>query len=234
MWMGLFDKKYQSLKVGENWFDLERIIKEEVDNPESSIMMDHDKAIGHFRAFKRAFEIFLVLFIEFTRERQRRIPCSNHFSKHFDEIRPDFVINYNYTDTFNKLYDNSVYTDYIHGRAELASDVEKCNIVFGINGISNDARKKDYIEFTKSFQCDEKHIIPEYRNWMLNKTINLHIYGHSLDVTDKDSLIEILSYDIKNVCLWSFDEKDFERRKTAIENYITRKRSKPTIEYKQI
>lgn len=37
-----------------------------------------------------------------------------------------------------------------------------------------------------------------------------------------------------NMWMWSFDEKDFERRKLTIENYLTRKQSKPTIEYKQI
>lgn len=56
-------------------------------------------------------------------------------------IQPEYVINYNYTDTISSLIKKKIDIDFIHGKAKLLGTIEDCNIVFGVNEICLEERK---------------------------------------------------------------------------------------------
>lgn len=220
-WIKLFDRKYTELAIGDNWYDLERIVKDEVNNLNSEVMLDYDAAIEDFNKFRRAFEIYVDLFVEFARERQSRKPVSNRIANHIREINAKYILNYNYTDTFTKLYNKDVYVDYLHGKAQFRGTIDTCNIVFGIDTITLPQRKNKYKDYTKEYQCKKFGIETKYHQWLNGKRCNLHIYGHSLDETDKDSLKDILLHpSVNDIYIWEFDEVKYHSKLDALKNIL--------------
>ena len=104
------------------------------------------------------------------------------------------VLNFNYTDTFRKIYsdidDDKI--DFIHG------SLNKNNLVLGINEtLTEDTANKivDTVYFKKYFQRIYKKTDYKYVSWLdptdyKNYAVfdSVYLYGHSLDVSD----IEIL------------------------------------------
>ena len=84
------------------------------------------------------------------------------------------VINFNYTNTYGKLYlfkPNIVlpdYMDFIHGRANKSNTIESNNMVLGIDEyLGNDRKNKDveFIEFKKFYQRIYKQTGCKYKEW---------------------------------------------------------------------
>lgn len=106
-----------------------------------------------------------------------------------------YLLSFNYTNTCNTLYMmNNSASHYIHGNIE--TDI--------VLGISDDAfDNNDFIYFQKYFQRIQKRTGNEYLKWLKDPIsypsddITLHIFGHSLDKTDKG----ILEYFFKNIDL---------------------------------
>jgi len=148
-------------------------------------------------------------------------------------INPDQIYSFNYTSTYQKFYDQSVETDYLHG-----SFGEEQNIVLGVSELADDSlRKLKAYGFTKYHQKlfkdtdylfldkyktfisnNEKNIdklMKQYqRNIDINNdrkilmrmkenidalelkrklNLNFYVWGHSLDVSDKDYIIDLFS-----------------------------------------
>ena len=148
-------------------------------------------------------------------------------------INPDQIYSFNYTSTYQKFYDQSVETDYLHG-----SFGEEQNIVLGGSELADDSlRKLKAYGFTKYHQKlfkdtdylfldkyktfisnNEKNIdklMKQYqRNIDINNdrkilmrmkenidalelkrklNLNFYVWGHSLDVSDKDYIIDLFS-----------------------------------------
>ena len=146
---------------------------------------------------------------------------------------PDKIYSFNYTSTYQKFYDQSVETDYLHG-----SFGEEQNIVLGVSELADDSlRKLKAYGFTKYHQKlfkdtdylfldkyktfisnNEKNIdklMKQYqRNIDINNdrkilmrmkenidalelkrklNLNFYVWGHSLDVSDKDYIIDLFS-----------------------------------------
>ena len=126
---------------------------------------------------------------------------------------PAKVISFNYTNTFEKLYDKnkSIEYDYIHGKADISNTIESNNMVLGIDEyLSDDRKNKDieFIAFKKFYQRIFKGTGCKYKEWVeeIRKSKglfknsngewhNLYIFGHSLDVTDKDILRDLILND---------------------------------------
>ena len=121
----------------------------------------------------------------------------------------DHLISFNYTNTYERIYSSldSSNCDYLHGKAKVNSLIDECNLVLGIDEyLSGSARDLDnkYIRFKKFFQRIYKKTGCEYVKWIeriennpLVRTPNppehhLYIYGHSLDITDKDILSRLI------------------------------------------
>ena len=124
------------------------------------------------------------------------------------------VLSFNYTDTYKQIYDKSagsIKYDFIHGKADIANDVNSCNLVLGIDEyLSGEAKDKDneFIQFKKFFQRIYKGTGCLYTDWVslindnnkrfakASPTINnVYIYGHSLDVTDADIFRRLILLD---------------------------------------
>lgn len=161
-------------------------------------------------------------------------------SKDIENLHPDKVLSFNYTNTYQTLYDkkkNCTY-DFIHGKASTDVQASTNNMVLGIDEyLPKNRKNKDitFIAFKKFYQRIYKETGCEYQVWIEeiqsknrsytkeikecknrlreNKGIGmegyetrarlkdlktyppkykLYIFGHSLDITDKDILKELI------------------------------------------
>lgn len=141
----------------------------------------------------------------------------------------DKIFSFNYTNTYIKLYDSSLDTDFLHG-----SCGENQNIVLGVSELKEDLLKslKAY-GFTKYHQKLFKNTNYQFLNedgniqniqnfWRKIKErnlavtmsekeeniINIFVWGHSLDISDEVYINEIFSLnhqDYVNVIIYYFD-----------------------------
>lgn len=128
----------------------------------------------------------------------------------------DYVLSFNYTNTFERFYGRpNVEYDYIHGKANIENTIETCQLVLGIDEyLDEEERNKniDFIQYKKYFQRIYKKTGCKYKDWLKKidthnrtngfytgmKELNIHIIGHSLDITDKDILNELIMFDKQN------------------------------------
>lgn len=206
----------------------------------------------------RAFEIYIAGFIN-------RIPIESK-SPDIENIHPDRLLSFNYSDTFQRVYgpDRKINYDYIHGKADIGSSVETCNLVLGIDEYLDDTRKDvdlQFLTFKKYYQRIYKGTDSTYLDWIreirkgneqyernvesarqnelhpLQDTTaqhmrsaslkakirshsrhTLYVFGHSLDVTDKDILRALICNDhVKTVIYY---HRKTESDKTALGQLI--------------
>ncbi|MDK1684469.1 MULTISPECIES: AbiH family protein [Acinetobacter Taxon 24] len=173
--------------------------------------------------FIQIFNSYLELIID-------KLSSTCEFAIKTDEwIYPDKIFSFNYTNTYQKNYDSSIDTDYLHG-----SFGTKQNIVLGISELHDDSLKKikaygftkyhqklfkdtQYLfldKFKKKIQQDKKDIeelkrkvmmplqsafvksVQSQLNEKMNSQcldLNFYIWGHSLDVSDKDYILDLFS-----------------------------------------
>lgn len=136
----------------------------------------------------RSLEIYLDYFIDFTKVSKGEI---------FDGIKFDRLINFNYTQTYHKLYDPCLPTDFIHGKAIYKRDKEKSNVVLGIEEFLGENQKNkdiEFISYRKYYQRIVKHCDFSYRKQVNSRDfpINTWFFGHSLSFSDKEILINLL------------------------------------------
>lgn len=136
------------------------------------------------------------------------------------------VLNFNYTDTFRKIYsdiDNNK-IDFIHG------SLNKNNLVLGINEtLTEDTENKivDTVYFKKYFQRIYKKTDYQYVSWLDSTDSQnyadfdtVYIHGHSLDESDKEILEKIinsvLKKDTSTVKIFYYDEKHYRQEVTNL------------------
>lgn len=168
-----------------------------------------EKLIEDLKNLIRSLEIYLSLYVN-NLETNLRIP---EIFKMRDKI--NYVLSFNYTNTFERLYARpdvcKVFYDYIHGKANIENTVDDCQLVLGIDEyLDEEERNKniDFIQYKKYFQRIYKKTGLIHVSWLKSfndcynitrnedlKEINIHIVGHSLDITDKDILKNIIMFD---------------------------------------
>lgn len=199
----------------------------------------------------RAFEIYIAGFID-------RIPIESK-SPDIENIHPDCLLSFNYSDTYQRVYDpdHKIKYDYIHGKADTHNNVETCSLVLGIDEYLDDARKDvdlQFLSFKKYYQRIYKGTDSTYLDWvreirkgneqyernvesvrqnelhplqnrteqqirsaLLKEKIRLHphhtlyIFGHSLDVTDKDILRALICNDHVKTVIYYHRENESDR-----------------------
>lgn len=176
--------------VGSTQVKQEFLVEEHIGSGE--LVVDKKKVIdslyNKLETLSQALAIYLECFIEnvcdlISREHNyRRISL-------FSLV--DYVVNFNYTNTYEKIYSKSS-VFHIHGNIN-------DSIVLGVN--PNDSDKLEsvdtsFIKFKKYFQRTLFETDCEYLNWMSeqkhnNEDFRLVTIGHSLDVTDKDIILEL-------------------------------------------
>lgn len=229
-----------------------RYIAEGIDKNQSITFRNiRDRLIEDLNKLIRALEIYLSDYIN-------NIPCFLR-SPDIEMINVDKVLSFNYTNTYSRLYDPSLQSeyDYIHGHANITNDIKVNNMVLGIDEYLTDDRKNketEFICFKKFFQRIYKQNGCKYKDWLesFNSCDNnasnsnsetehrLYIFGHSLDVTDKDILSELLLNNNIHTTVFYVNKEVMEKQITNLVRIIGQdeliKRtggSHKTIEFKQ-
>ncbi|MGL4850138.1 MAG: AbiH family protein [Clostridium sp.] len=134
-----------------------------------------------------------------------------HKNREIEGLEIDGVISFNYSDTYERVYEDKckkIEYDYIHGKANLQGAMETNSMVLGIDEYLKEDKdeKIDFIKFKKYFQRLYKETSCKYKRWLeiikenkdgLNEgnqgnIHKLYIFGHSIDVTDKDILRDLI------------------------------------------
>lgn len=145
----------------------------------------------------------------------------------------DKLITFNYTSTFKYIYDEKEETeyDYIHGVADRNKDIKSNNMVLGIDEYLDEKNKNielDFIQFKKYYQRIYKNTGCEYKKWIEkieenykifskstppNKFLNnIYFYGHSLDITDKDILQELIMLPKSKITIFYYNKNDYSQK----------------------
>ena len=188
--------------------------------------------------FTEALEIYLSYFVESLDIKE--VPI-------IDNISPHHVISFNYTNTFERLSNRNAGVTYIHGMCRQINkntgdfDSNKSNLVLGINEYLDELERNEnnrFVIFKKFVQRIRNHNDTGYydlakgygrnysdwinselgRNGELKKEpVKIVVFGHSLDVTDKDILQLFLQPEWSSVKIIA---KDYEAEGELIENII--------------
>lgn len=195
----------------DNWFDIENSyfseLKFRLDDQDinKSKNNSHSSVIElnlQFNEIKEALKTYLI-----TVKIKNSQKVKDFFEENFIGKENINIVNFNYTKTINQYFDcfkystntydnNTIYTNvnYIHG------DLDK-KIIFGYGDDDSEDYKKmkltgkdEYLENFKTFDYLDSN---NYRN-LINTIDNLkdyevYVLGHSLSLTDKTLLYEILS-----------------------------------------
>lgn len=137
-----------------------------------------DRLYSDLNRLIRALEIYMTAYIE-------QMEC-NLESPDINNICFDGILSFNYTDTYEKLYDSKRLAnyDYIHGKANIKNKIYTNNMVLGIDEYLPTHRKDkdvDFISFKKFYQRIYKETGCEYRKWVddirSNNPIKNRTYG---------------------------------------------------------
>lgn len=219
-----FDKNARSviesvLKKVDRYKNIGSIDDTDLYNCKKLLLEDLNKLI-------RCLEIYLADCLG-----KMEIECA---SEDIMDIRFDKVLSFNYTDTYRKIYapdESRIDYDFIHGKADILNNIDTNNMVLGIDEyltgkeIDNETT---FIVFKKYFQRIHKKTGCVYKEWISeikkdsSEKHKLYIFGHSLDVTDKDVLRELIN--MKNVytTIFYFDKDAYASQITNLVRVIGR------------
>ena len=218
-----FPSKFKEFK---NMLSFEQYVKKKNLPPkyEPKIKDFREKAFEDLERLTRAFELYLVAFVE-TIPLEKKIP-------ELLTINPDYVITFNYTNTYEKLYNKGkVY--HIHGKADASRSAKENNMVLGIDEYWTGDEKNEHTYFTifkKFAQRIQKHTGSDgYQYLQEMKKIfsssgqvwsggvdtskvhpdgvsHVYVFGHSLDITDKDILSGFIGDDSTAVTVFCWNK----------------------------
>lgn len=96
--------------------------------------LDLDKLI-------RTLEIYICEFINKIEVLQK--------NDDIKDINPDYVLSFNYSNTYERIYDqsNKIEYDYVHGKADINNNVDTCNLVLGIDEYLEGHDRDEKLEF---------------------------------------------------------------------------------------
>lgn len=149
-------------------------------------------------------------------------------------VNADHILSFNYSDTYERLYavKENIEYDYVHGKADVKNVIASNNMVLGIEEYpKGDEKNEDisFIAFKKFYQRIHKQSGCEYKRWiekisedekkgkpwtMDNKDHsrdhrhNLYIFGHSLDISDRDILREFILHDNVDTTIFYYERID--------------------------
>ena len=214
IWIGHFNQlKITNDFIGKNWIDFETEIENVIKKIEKRILNEMspdewkssnlERIMGGY--FNQSAEtisqefvpriswdlkILKLLLEQYLIEEEKNLKANHNLF--FKNLKPDVVISYNYTHTFQKLYDpdEKIPVHFIHG------ELGKHNLVLGIGETLSGDEKNNFTvcaSFKKFFQRIKYRLKNQYRENITQfedrfTHWQIVIYGHSLDATDKDSL----------------------------------------------
>lgn len=179
----------------------------------SDIYRLKDRLVKDLNKIIRCLEIYLAHCVHVEE-------CST-FSV-IEKLNIHSVLSFNYTNTYKTLYDNgtkSIKYHHIHGIAKEEDNIETCNMILGIDEYLSDSFKNadnEFVEFKKFFQRifkgtgniytewigRHKENLHIFKNFPNPPTMNIYIFGHSLDNTDGDVLRNLILQDHTNTTIF--------------------------------
>lgn len=206
--------------------DISPTIKNEksIDNLESL----KQNLLKDLNRFIRCMEIYFVNYIN-------EYSMHNMKSKEFiKKLNINKILSFNYTNTFECLYGSNfidITYDYIHGKADVNHDLNSCNLVLGIDEYLDENEKNnnvEFVQFKKFFQRIYKRTGCLYKDWIkeydvessLVDDLKLYFIGHSLDVTDKDILNEMILHKGANTTIYYHNQESLGRMITNLVKVI--------------
>ena len=174
----------------------------------SDIKRLQERSFNDLKRFIRTFEIYLEDVIEPNIPKIRRLPF-------FDVNRFDYVISFNYTYTYEKIYGiDSTRICHVHG---VCKDSKKSNIVIGIGDYASKKKgNSNFTIFKKTAQVLQNHNDMQYVSWQeaIEKNgdfVDVYIYGHSLDLADKYVLESFLDSEYTKVHIYCHTDTSQQR-----------------------
>lgn len=206
-WKKEFEVNYQKLYDFKIIFDNEKIREEYIENEEIQIEYIIEILYKTIEKFECLFSWYLENVVSNILNHKKDIDANK------DLQETDYYITFNYTDTFGKLYYGKKALDekyFIHG------SVENKNIVLGCNYLNDDEESDHSRIFKKVFKrihyntdfiavqkiknnideaidVENKKIYYGVEEEEIKK-IEIIFWGHSLDKTDSDIIIELINY----------------------------------------
>ena len=188
-------------------------------------------AYDHLLRFARCFELYLQQCVS-------RISVTLQ-SPDIASLYPNKVLSFNYTDTFDRYYKHAEavaetdstgkvtqgslipFTQYIHGK------MGSGNIIFGIDEYSVGEERDKRVNYNVFKKFVERILYKtgfEYREW-ISDIVNteyigevlVYVFGHSLDITDKDILSDLITTDKVTTVIYYFSR---EQQASQISNLI--------------
>ena len=159
--------------------------------------------------FIELLKLYLTIFVDNILPYIANIyePCNDHFRD------ADYVLTFNYTDTYIRLYNYKAKPIHIHGKLNN-------EIVLGVNSneydnvANTDCR---FIQYKKYYQRITKHTLDDLKNLINRAKVDpaieqkeLFIIGHSLDVSDED-VITVLFDLFDNIAVYFHDDEALDR-----------------------
>lgn len=186
-----------------------------------------DDLLDGLNRITRLLEIYIVEYVEKI-DVEKHLPDIEGFTH---------VLSFNYTDTYEKNYDpdKTAQYCYIHGKAKPKSSLSDCNLVLGINEYLDEYTEDDnksFVWFKKFYQRIYKGTGSEYIDWLdefeevygqqpdLKDGVfenEVHIFGHSLDATDKDIISRLILTRLTITYVYYYSRKDLANK---IENLV--------------
>ena len=246
IWIGHFNKCRENKfnRIGEDWIDFEKeieLIVKQIEHlilgevPTGDLKQKLEWIMGDY--LKKSADIIAQEFVprlnfdlkiltllleEYLIEEEKNFQSKQ--IAFFKTLNPDAVISYNYTHTFQNLYnsDANIPVHFIHG------ELGKHNLVLGIGETLPDDQKDNLTvcaSFKKFFQIIKYRLGNQYKNITKFKGEYIFweviIYGHSLDSTDIDSLRWLMSnsttqnpalHPIKKISIYYYDENSYNQQ----------------------
>ena len=161
----------------------------------------NEELTAHLDRLIRALEIYLSVIVANIRPEKVRMQLPEITQNSFD-----YVLSFNYTDTFRRFYPHAnIRFCFIHGKAEAGHNRQTCDLVLGIHDHPQEEGPQEFTDavlpFKKFYQRIYKGTDDDYLDWldyihaMKDRQFELHIFGHSLDITDKEVLSAFLLND---------------------------------------
>ena len=217
-----------SNKLNIIYKELERAVNKTASKRDYSNLTLRDmreKLYFHLVNLTRALELYLSNFVE-------ELPV-DLLSDDINAFDADLVINFNYTNTYEKCYKKQAQVFYIHGKCNASRNIDENDMVLGIDEYlsENDRdvntnftifkkfaqriRKRTGVEnynylkvIEKNYQ-DNNKVTTGHINGNLTYTDGIsyvYIFGHSLDITDKDILSDFIKSDATAVTIFCRDK----------------------------
>ena len=195
IWIEYFVKKFN--KIGNNWIDFEKEIRnvcekriESISNKgpdftsiiEYSMFLDNN-SFDFLKMKKHHIELIKILdsYLNIINDLKTDV-----YSEDILRFAPTDVISFNYTNTYDKIYNIRNNIDYIHGMTSSKKNNDSIDS-FGDNKIDS-----EYAEFLKYFQMVNNDIKLNILD-ANNKDVYSMIFGHSLDVNDFDVISDVIN-----------------------------------------